>query len=385
MNKLHISTIEDTIEYKFQNVTLLEQAYTFRSFAQEHSDVCSNDLLPIIGNAAIYRFITRFAIAEFMRITPAGLRAKKAEESISKWRASLISKSYLASRLDILGIASSKYLRIGKDDTKGKNYDQDNFKATLFEAIIGAVAVDCNFDTEVLDNCIYTILRPEPGEQLDTSCFNFIGQVQYWLTEHKLAQPVYIFEELDGGFKCKATIPEYYHKLPVYGGIISEPTFRPYRGLTNFESFDEDRHKSQQKVAEEIWRYISIREAQFLAEIAREDRGATHTSEAGISELRRIVKYIIARLAILENDKCYSSINILQELFQHKWTTLPEFVISDISDGTGPNWQTYVSIKIIPIDREYRAISFNRRKADAKKIVSRVLLDKIISISNMYS
>ncbi|MDR2265996.1 MAG: hypothetical protein LBE09_00200 [Christensenellaceae bacterium] len=152
MLKTNIAIIEDIIGYHFNNKALLEQAYTLQSYEQEYSGSTCNKMLAQLGNAEIYAFSTQLAFDQFMNVSTAGLQSKKTVEFLSGWRRNFSDSDFLAQLIDKLNLVNPDYFRIGKSQSKSKTLNQPDVKANLAEAIVGAVALDCQLASEAIIN-----------------------------------------------------------------------------------------------------------------------------------------------------------------------------------------------------------------------------------------
>ena len=96
----------------------------------------------------------------------------------------------LAHRIDVLGL--SEYLILGKGDIQNKVYKQESVKEDLFEAIVGAVALDSNWDIREIQEVVEIMLNPEEslGEKDNE---NFVELIQEWTLEKYGRIPWYHF------------------------------------------------------------------------------------------------------------------------------------------------------------------------------------------------
>ena len=68
----------------------------------------------------------------------------------------IVSNKTLAKRIDKLGFA--KYFFLGDSDKDNHVERQEKVKADLFEAILGAVAIDTNWNPDILENVVANLL-----------------------------------------------------------------------------------------------------------------------------------------------------------------------------------------------------------------------------------
>ncbi len=94
---------------------------------------------------------------------------KKTEGELTRIKQKLVEKKTLAIRIDELGF--TEFLIMGKGDIEQNMAEQPSVKEDLFEAILGAVALDTNYDYEIIQNVAEIMLRPDSivdnGEEAD--------------------------------------------------------------------------------------------------------------------------------------------------------------------------------------------------------------------------
>lgn len=126
----NIKAIENIIEYKFKNENLLKTAFTHSSFANIHN-LQSNERLEFLGDSVLNFCTTKYLYQNF----------EFTEGDSSKIRAFVVSSEYV-----------SEYIKNNKliDYLSCHNFNpknSTNVLGDLYEAIIGAMFLDSNFDT----------------------------------------------------------------------------------------------------------------------------------------------------------------------------------------------------------------------------------------------
>ncbi len=126
----NIKAIENIIEYKFKNENLLKTAFTHSSFANIHN-LQSNERLEFLGDSVLNFCTTKYLYQNF----------EFTEGDSSKIRAFVVSSEYV-----------SEYIKNNKliDYLSCHNFNpknSTNVMGDLYEAIIGAMFLDSNFDT----------------------------------------------------------------------------------------------------------------------------------------------------------------------------------------------------------------------------------------------
>lgn len=124
---------EEKIEYSFRNRTLLENALTHSSYANEKhwSYDRNNERLEFLGDAVLELVSSDFIFHE---------HKKDMEGSMTKLRASLVCEQSLAGSARELNLG--KYIRLGKGESATGGSDRDSILSDAFEAVIGAIYLD---------------------------------------------------------------------------------------------------------------------------------------------------------------------------------------------------------------------------------------------------
>jgi dsRNA-specific ribonuclease len=153
MDQKVVETIEEKIGYVFRSKALLEQAFTRKSYANEEG--CpDNELLEFIGDEVLDLTITRFLLRFFTNRNSQGeLTAFVNEGGLSKIKQQYVDSEALSNYMDDLGLA--QYLRMGQSDVSKHVEKSQSVKEDLYEAIIGAIAIDCDFDLEALAHAVH--------------------------------------------------------------------------------------------------------------------------------------------------------------------------------------------------------------------------------------
>lgn len=238
--------IQDQIGYKFNNSDLLQQAFTRRSYSEENGGE-DNEVLEFIGDKVLDFFVVKFLIsqnsnsAEIYKKHDPKLKNSwfyetekksfpKENELISDYSEAefteikklLVQKKTLANRIDELGI--SYCLLMGSGDIQQNIGEENSVKEDLFEAILGAIAIDCNWDMEKLQNAVEIMLAPE-SILANGDIEDYPAMIQEWSYSRMNDIPLYHFEE--AGYQITWYIP--------FDGISQKPK----------NSYDQEIHKTK--------------------------------------------------------------------------------------------------------------------------------------------
>lgn len=207
MNNYDLHKIEALIGYEFNEPMLLQQAFIRRSYSQEHGGQ-NNEVLELLGDSALSTAVIKKLAIYYGSFKNSGEFATRYQEGkLSKIKEKLVESSMLAHRIDQLGLAD--YLIMGKGDINKNIQEEESVKEDLFEAIIGAVAVDCEWDIDTIQDVVEAMLDIE--YYLDNGFSdenNFVDLVQQWAQKAYHQIPLYQFEDNEEGFKCFLRLPD---------------------------------------------------------------------------------------------------------------------------------------------------------------------------------
>lgn len=201
--------IQDQIGYNFQNTDLLQQAFVRRSYAKEHGGE-DNEVLEFIGDKVLDLIVIKLLTEKYGCFTSdyedynpndefEEFSCSKNEAELTELKKRLVQKKTLADRIDVLDLAD--YLIMGNSDIQNNIHHEMSVKEDLFEAIIGAVALDSNWDMEELQEVVQIMLDPDSYLEDDME-ENYVQLIQEWTLKKYGEVPQYYFEEI---FPTKST------------------------------------------------------------------------------------------------------------------------------------------------------------------------------------
>lgn len=216
MKQNDLMFIQSQISYEFNNLDLLQQAFTRRSYSEENGGE-NNEVLEFIGDKVLDFFVVKLLITQNSNST--GLYKKFDPKLKSSWSYELEKKSFpeenlllsncseaelteikkllvqkktLANRIDDLGLAD--YLLMGHGDILQNIGEENSVKEDLFEAILGAIAIDSNWNTEDLQNAVEIMLAPETI-LAESDEEDYVSLIQEWSYNKTNGIPLYHFDE----------------------------------------------------------------------------------------------------------------------------------------------------------------------------------------------
>lgn len=137
MKQADISIFEQKIFYKFNNISILEEALNHSSFVNEHDDanINDNERFEFLGDAVLNLVIGDILMQRYPHLT---------EGDLSRMRAGLVNESQLADIARVIDLGS--FVRLGRGEIQTNGCKKNSILADTFEAVIAAVYIDGNFD-----------------------------------------------------------------------------------------------------------------------------------------------------------------------------------------------------------------------------------------------
>ena len=126
----------EILRVTFVNIELLLQAFTHRSYLNEHKKTVKqhNERLEFLGDAVLELVTTEFLYNNYT----------EQEGILTNWRSSLVrteSISAAAARLDF-----ESMLRLSKGERRGTDRARAQILANTYEAVIGAIYLDQGYE-----------------------------------------------------------------------------------------------------------------------------------------------------------------------------------------------------------------------------------------------
>src|SRR3954470_3339742 len=130
-------TFEESIGVQFADAKLLKQAFTHRSYLNEHRGEVKghNERLEFLGDAVLELIATHFLYEKFPAQT---------EGDLTAYRAALVNAVTCAEVAQGLGM--NDYLLLSRGESKDKGRARSILLANAFEALVGALYIDQGYD-----------------------------------------------------------------------------------------------------------------------------------------------------------------------------------------------------------------------------------------------
>lgn len=127
--------VEESLGYKFTDITWLKQALTHPSADQKKSTNLNYERLEYLGDAVLELVVSRELISLFPKVD---------EGELTKLRSGIVSRKHLSDLCRELGWCD--YLQMSPQLLKVGGRDSVSTLANTFESVIGAVMMDSNYN-----------------------------------------------------------------------------------------------------------------------------------------------------------------------------------------------------------------------------------------------
>jgi ribonuclease-3 len=132
------SEFESAIEIEFNNKQLLKQAFTHRSYLNENRDIdwSHNERLEYLGDAVLELAVTKYLFNTY---------PKKQEGELTTIRAAMVNTNTISDAADQLNM--DRYVLLSRGQQLDRGRAHTFILANTFEAVIGAIYTDHDFET----------------------------------------------------------------------------------------------------------------------------------------------------------------------------------------------------------------------------------------------
>ena len=179
-----IKDLEAALGYKFQNITLLQNALPHSSYANErwHNSLLSNERLEFLGDSILGMAVAAYLYHNF---------PDRPEGELTRMRADMVCETSLAAiavRLDL-----GKHLLLGHGEERFGGRNRASILADAVESVIAAAYLDggieaargiitrfvlCNVPVNKLQNAVYKTALQELVQQKKNQvlCYQLVGE-----------------------------------------------------------------------------------------------------------------------------------------------------------------------------------------------------------------
>ncbi len=176
----HISTIEEKINYTFEDKSLLILSFVHRSFFNEHRDLVQhhNERLEFLGDSVLGLIISDYLYVQ-LPLEPEGF--------LSQLRSHIVEAGSCAHLLNQLNIA--QYVLLGKGERMNDGRGRESILADLFEALIGAIYLDSGIESA--KRFFFTHFSEKIQEHLRQPLRNWKAELQDYSQKRYQKPPAY--------------------------------------------------------------------------------------------------------------------------------------------------------------------------------------------------
>ena len=128
-----INELENAIGYRFRDISLLQNALTHSSYANErwHNSLLSNERLEFLGDSVLGMLVAEYLYKTF---------PDRPEGELTRMRADMVCEKTLAKVANGLGLG--KHLLLGKGEEQGGGRSRESILADAVESVIAACYLD---------------------------------------------------------------------------------------------------------------------------------------------------------------------------------------------------------------------------------------------------
>ena len=132
-----IKDLETAIGYRFRNISLLQNALTHSSYANErwHNSLLSNERLEFLGDSVLGMLVAEYLYRNF---------PDRPEGELTRMRADMVCETTLAAAANRIGLGD--YLLLGHGEEQGGGRSRDSILADAVESVIAACFLDGGLD-----------------------------------------------------------------------------------------------------------------------------------------------------------------------------------------------------------------------------------------------
>lgn len=343
--ELLFKMVQGQIGYNFNNLDLLNQAFTRRSWTEENGGE-NNEVLEFIGDKALDLAVVKFLAEEFGNLKANEFSCSRDEGELTKLKSRMVEKRTLAARIDELGF--SEGLIMGNSDIKNHVAEEMSVKEDLFEAILGAVALDCAWDLSVIESVVEAMLVPE--DFLLASDDNYVRMIHDWEQQENHVIPLFKFKKQSYSSTWYVPFDGISQTFPIGYNSIRLKFVCEMKLLDNlpiFRGFGASKSEARMSVCKLAYDYLC--DKGYIQEMTIRDEIDEPTKEAAINQLE-----ILARRG---------------------YFSIPTYEFTQAYDADGnPIWSCECSIA----EYKERFSAKSSSKKDAKKSAALKMLNSVL-------
>lgn len=304
MEMTNFEYVQLRIGYTFKKKGLLCQAFTRKSYTEENKNALNNEVLEFYGDKVLDFIVMKKMSERYGKVGVGDLfSSEKGEGELTEIKKNLVCRKMLSNKIKMFEFQNR--LIMGKGDIEQRIWEQEAVQEDLFEAILGAVAIDSNWDIEILTSVVERMLNPEFYFENGFDCeVDYVQLIQQWCQKKYGQIPTYFFTSCVRTYSLlQDCAPEDVPKMK-FQCDLQMPPFHPFQALGET--------KSSARMAAAKKAYQHLEKNQLLV---------SPVDEIGAPDFER-------------------SINQLQELYQKGYISEPQYNFSETHDENGnPIWE----------------------------------------------
>ena len=193
MKKFDYEKVQNIIGYEFNNGKTLKQAFFRSSFAHENNRE-SNEVLEFVGDRVLDLAVVRIMLEKYGKVSDDEyFKTSKQEGEFTSIKSGLVDSNNLSKAIDRLGL--EQFIYYGKSDINNNSIGVMSAKEDLFEAIIGAIAIDSNWNMSKVIKIVKNLLQTDKYLKEYESGTNYTGMLQEKTAKLGLGNPMYALNE----------------------------------------------------------------------------------------------------------------------------------------------------------------------------------------------
>ncbi len=370
MTREELNMVQEIVGgYKFKNLDLLQQAFIRKSYSKENGGE-NNEVLEFIGDKVLDFIIVKKLTSldengygwmsneedDFDEQNDCNeFCCKFNEQKLTEIKKKLVCKEMLAKCISELAL--HEYLIMGEGDRKQNLYENDSVKEDLFEAILGAICIDSNYDIKKLEQAVDVML--DPNRRIETEILgneiDYVNLIKQWhIKENNGLLPAFIFKEESGSIYWYVNDGEITRNYPLGSGVpFGSPSFSCLIKMkingreVYFRDFGKSKSEARKKTCELAYEYLKKQDLLFTIEDE------------------------------LENPNKSEAIGQLEILSRRGYFSLPTYKFEQTYDKQGnPIWRAECHVE----EEEYFYYASSSSKKEAKKLAAWEMLKNILNI-----
>lgn len=213
---LDVDEIQHRLYYKFNNVGLLRQAFVTKGYSIENGGE-NNEVLEFIGDRAFEIAVTRILVETYSTInknTTANhkiansFKSKCDEGRYTELKIKIVQGKRQSKFMDELGWF--EMLKVSKAEKNNPNKSDEKLKEDLFESILGAVALDSNWNLDIITSVSKIMMDFDSFLKNEkASKTNYVNYVKEYCKKLECTPVIFETIKKNNVYECKCSINHY--------------------------------------------------------------------------------------------------------------------------------------------------------------------------------